>query len=308
MFSLIPRSTHLARKRIFGPIYSRSSIHSPRVQQILGTRTAELTRFLSSQTTASPTGKSGHLIPRNFIRALGTDIFTAFAFSDVEGTKFLHRLRAGANTMEDLGMGVWELWHEDKRDSFFFFESQPELKRFANFFTPHGRNVHMQFEAWVMTIMKQYEARVSSFLKTESGDQESSEQGLYQRLLTHKSPSTGQLLSWNERASEIMDHMGAPDFPIFAPLVNNDSISHSSLPRPRQNSQEISHPVVGAGHDPVPCVLEFLMQKLTQYPEHQLRLRAELRFHLPRDIDARTYSQIDSLPFLNALILEALRV
>lgn len=50
------------------------------------------------------------------------------------------------------------------------------------------------------------------------------------------------------------------------------------------------------------------MQKFTHHPQHQTRLRSELRSHLPRDPDARTYSQIDSLPFLNALILEALRV
>lgn len=50
------------------------------------------------------------------------------------------------------------------------------------------------------------------------------------------------------------------------------------------------------------------MQKLTHHPEHQIRLRGELRSHLSRDSDARTYNQIDSLPFLNALILEALRV
>ena len=50
------------------------------------------------------------------------------------------------------------------------------------------------------------------------------------------------------------------------------------------------------------------MQILTHHPHHQTRLRSELRSHLPRDTDARTYYQIDNLPFLNALILEALRV
>ena len=215
MFSFIRRSTHLARKRMFAPVYSRSSIHTPRVQHILRTRTAKLTRFLSSQITASPTGKSGHLIPRNVLRALGADIFTAFAFSDAEGTDFLRELNAGANTMEDLGMDIWELWHEDKRDSFFFFESQPELKRFANFLMPHGRNVHQKFEAWVVSIMKHYEARVSSYLKTESEDLESSEGGVYWRLLTQKNSGTRKSLSWNERASEIMDHMGTPTFFLF---------------------------------------------------------------------------------------------
>lgn len=271
MFSFTSRTRHLARKRVFAPVYSRSSIHSSRVQHILKTRTTKLTRFLLHQTSASRTGKSGHLIPRNFIRPLGTDIFTAFAFSDVEGTKFLDGLRTGANTMQDLGMDNWELWHEDKRDSFFFFESQPELKCFANLFAPHGRSIHARFEAWVEAVVEQYEARVSSYLKVESEEKENSEYGVYWRLLTYKNPATRQHLSWQERASEIMDHMGA-------------------------------------GHDPVPCTLEFLMQKLTHHPEHQIRLRGELRSHLPRDIDARSYSQIDSLPFLNALILEALRV
>lgn len=50
------------------------------------------------------------------------------------------------------------------------------------------------------------------------------------------------------------------------------------------------------------------MQKLTQHPEHQIRLRSELRSHLPHQIRDRTYSQIDGLPFLNALILETLRM
>lgn len=210
MFSCIPRSTHLARKRIFAPVYSRSSIHGPRVQHILRTRTAKLIQFLSNQSSVSPVGKSGHLIPRNFIRALETDVFTAFAFSDAESTRFLNKLRAGANTMKEIGMDVWELWHEDKRDSFFFFESQPGLRHLCSFFAPHGHDVHVRFEAWVESVTRQYEARVSSSLKTGCGEKETSEQGVYWRLLTYKNPTTRQPLSWHERASEIMDHMGVP--------------------------------------------------------------------------------------------------
>ena len=176
MFSFIPRSTHLARKRIFAPFYSRSSIHSPRVQHIPNRQTAKLTRFLSDQVTASPAGKSDHLVPRNFMRALGADVLTAFAFSDAAGTSFLDKLQAGANTMEELGMDIWELWHEEKRDSYFFFESQPELKRFL---APHGRNAHVRFEAWVASVMKQYETRLSSCSKSKSKEVECPEQGVY---------------------------------------------------------------------------------------------------------------------------------
>lgn len=205
MFSSTSRSTHNARKRIFAPVYSRSSIYSPRVQHILKTRTTKLIQFLLHQSSPNRTGETGHLVPRNVIRALGADIFTAFAFSDTEGTHFLDQLRAGANTMQELGMDAWELWHEDKRDSFFFFESQPGFKRFGDWFAPHGPSVHARFEAWVVAIMKQYEARVSTCLKVQSEDKEASEKSVYWRLLTYKSP---QPLSLHERASEIMDHMG----------------------------------------------------------------------------------------------------
>lgn len=109
-------------------------------------------------------------------------------------------------------MDIWELWHEDKRDSFFFFESQPELKRFTDIFAPHGRDIHVRFEAWVVSVMKQYEARVSSRSKVKNKEIECAEQGVYWRLLKHKSPITKQPLSWNERVSEIMDHIGAPGF------------------------------------------------------------------------------------------------
>lgn len=230
MFSFTSRSKHLARKRVFGPIYSRSSMNSSHVQDILKTRTAKLIRFLLHQTSASGTGKSGHLVPRNFIRPLGTDTFTAFAFSDAEGTSFLDELRAGANTMQELGMDNWELWHEDKRDSFFFFESQPELKRFANFFAPHGRNIHARFEAWVVDIVKQYETRVSSCLKVESKEKEICKQGVYWRLLTYKNPATRQPLSWHERASEIMDHMGTPGFLHFTIPTSCIHSHHNSSP------------------------------------------------------------------------------
>ena len=184
MFSFIPRSAHLARKRIFAPAYSRSSIHCPRVQRTIKTRTIKLIRFLSNQTSANPSGTFGYLIPRNIFRALGTDIFTAFAFSDAEGTRYIDELRAGANTMEELGMDVWELWHEDKRDIFRFLENQPEVKHFSKFLAPYGQAIHSRIEAWVLSVIKQYEARLSSYSKTASKEKDCSEQGVYWRQPT----------------------------------------------------------------------------------------------------------------------------
>ena len=162
-------------------------------------------------------------------------MFTAFAFSDAEGTDFLNGLRAGANTMQELGMDAWELWHEDKRDSFFFFESQPGFKRFADWFAPHGRSVHARFEAWVVAIMKQYEGRMSACSMVESGEKEVSEQSVYWRLLTYKSP---QPLSWHDRASEIMDHMGKPCSLSFTVAVSC-VLTHHNPGKTQERQQKI---------------------------------------------------------------------
>ena len=229
MFSFTPRSAHQARKRIFASAYSRSSIHSPHVQRILRTRTAKLIHFISNQIATKSTGSSGHLVPRNLIRPLGTDIFTAFAFSELEGTSFLDELRAGANTIEELGMEIWELWHEDKQDSSFFFESQPEFRNFSNFLAPQGRRNHVRFEAWVVSVMKFYETRMSSCLGVEDEGRGDLERGIYWRLLTSTSPKARHQLSWRERASEIMDHMGTHGFSSLSSSRRAPSIRFQSL-------------------------------------------------------------------------------
>ena len=208
MFSFIPRSDHVRRKRIFAPAYSHSSMHSPRMQHILATRIAKFSRFLLNQTITSSSNDSGRLIPRNLFRALGVDILTAFAFSDADGTNVMDELQTGANTMEEIGIGIWEPWHEDKRGSFHFFESQPEFKYLCSVFAPHGRDVHVRFEAWVASIMGQYESRLSLPLQIANEEKGNPEKGVYWRLLTYRCPNSGQPLSWRERASEIMDHMG----------------------------------------------------------------------------------------------------
>lgn len=135
--------------------------------------------------------------------------------------------------MQELGMDAWELWHEDKRDSFFFFESQPGFKRFADWFAPHGPSVHARFEASVVAIMKQYEARVSTCLKVQSEDKEASEQSVYWRLLTYKSP---QPLSLHERASEIMDHIGKTGSVYFTNAVSYIHTYHNPDLSPRETT------------------------------------------------------------------------
>jgi hypothetical protein len=158
MFSFPSRRDHFNRKRIVAPAYSKSSISGARLQSIFQTRLQKLVSFLESQADGQP------LIVRNLFRVLGADIFTAFTFSETEGTHFLDRLRTGPNTMKQLDMDCLKLWQEDYRNSFFFFESQPEFKYFSHFFAPHGRPIHDRFEAWITEIIIRYEAQIKDRL------------------------------------------------------------------------------------------------------------------------------------------------
>ena len=53
--------------------------------------------------------------------------------------------------------------------------------------------------------------------------------------------------------------------------------------------------------------IEYVFQKLSGLARSQSRIRQELRLCLPCEASAATYQNIDSLPFLDAIILESLR-
>ena len=55
-------------------------------------------------------------------------------------------------------------------------------------------------------------------------------------------------------------------------------------------------------------VLEFALRTLSAHPEMQARLRAELAESLPRGLDDCAFNAIDALPYLNAVVLESLRL
>ena len=55
-------------------------------------------------------------------------------------------------------------------------------------------------------------------------------------------------------------------------------------------------------------VLEFILRKLSMHPHMQARLQAELYESLPHGIEESTFAAIDALPFLNAVLLESLRL
>lgn len=63
-----------------------------------------------------------------------------------------------------------------------------------------------------------------------------------------------------------------------------------------------------AGQDAVPAALEFITRQLSVYPDVQSKLRIELLTSVPPAARDWTYAMIDSLPYLDAVVMESLRL
>ena len=143
--------------------------------------------------------QGGPVIIRNVTRALEADIYTAFAFSENEGTNYLANLRPGANTVDDTGMGQIDLFHDEKRDPYWFWESEaPSLFRYVfPYVSRGGQSIHAKAEKWISDLMSHYEEG----MKTSKEAPEST----YGKMFSWRDVETGKPLTRKERASEIMD-------------------------------------------------------------------------------------------------------
>ena len=209
MFSFTSSQAHKQRRRIIAAAYSKPAVSHYRVQAIVEIRVAKLLKSVNNlsgngEVLASSTRP---LVVRNLFRALQADIFTAFAFSEQEGTTFLDDLRVGPNTMEDLGMGMMDLCHDEKRDMYFFWESEKPFKYIAQLLDRNGPIAHRKAQDWLAGLARKFEERVQLTIGPDHPRQNAGgfDQGVYSRLLRWKD-DTGRHLSFKERVSEIMDH------------------------------------------------------------------------------------------------------
>lgn len=292
MFSFASSRAHIKRKRILASAYSKTAVSQYRTQNIIKNCTEKLTHFIDQQMSRSRSsfGKTGPIVVRNAFRALQADIFIAFTFSEVDGTGFLDNLKTGSNSLEDMDMDMLDLCHEEKRDAFFFWESEEPFKRIGRFVKPNALAIHMEACRWLSNVISRYETKMQLSKEIESQKEHSTrfESGTYRKLLLWRNPDTSKPLDWNERASEIMDHMGESSGKSMLYLVFNKFIV--------------------AGQDAVPAVLEFIVRKLSADSKIQAQVGAELLNSTARVTSNRTYAMIDELPYLNAVVMESLRL
>ena len=213
MFSLTRAAEHKRRRRIFASAYSKSTISQDRVQGIIRNRTSRLVRFISTHVTPkSPlSGKKKPIVCRNIFRALQADIFTAFAFADETGTQYLENLGHGINSSQELGMDSMDLCHDEKRDPFFFWESEVPFKYLARFIGQHGPSLHINAHRWLVELVAKHENRSS---KPNTGNSLNNfAAGTWDKLSSWQCRETGLPLEREECLSEILDHAGkAPAF------------------------------------------------------------------------------------------------
>lgn len=211
MFSLTSGPAHSKRKRIFASAYSKTSVSQDRVQNIIKTRVSKLLNFIDHHASGAKQsrGEGGPLVVRRIFRALQADIFTAFAFSNETGSTYLDRLTGGTYAMDDLCTSDMDLFHDDKREEYFFWESEKPFKYFAHLVFRNISRQHLKAQRWISDFVANFEAGLSA--KSASLSDKSikrGDSGVYQKLLCYKDLKTGSPMTSAEKASEVMDHAG----------------------------------------------------------------------------------------------------
>lgn len=252
---------HARCRRIFASTYSKTAIYHPRTQKITS-RTEKLLKYIhhcSTLTSAAPGSNSPPIVVWQAFPALQVDIFKAFAFSEAHGTEFLGNTNPSLRKGNDDGnndtnpMSVLDLFHDEKRAEYFFRESEclHFLKGFYLCWTkPVGYGAHLKAQKWMGEIIASYEGgkggKMGSdhdgYLRREEnydGD-DGVDCSTYQKLLRRRNPDTGRGLDWNDRASEIMDHISKfhpPRLPPFFfptlipfPLSSGNKLHSTSKP------------------------------------------------------------------------------
>ena len=212
MFSSSDKHFHSKRRRIFAAAYSKTAVCQSRTYDVIKRCTNKVADFLECATTEvqASTDLSRPIVIRHIFRALQSDVFTAFAFSEEAGTHYLDGLSAGSDSLEELGMVDMDLLHDEKRDKIFCWESETPLKYVGRLLGWDGPGLHRKAQEWLLGIIQNFES--SALAKSaESKHHEAMkpfQSTVYEKLRTYKDEENGQNLTLEERASEIMDHAG----------------------------------------------------------------------------------------------------
>ena len=93
---------------------------------------------------------------------------------------------------------------------------------------------------------------------------------------------------------------------LIATSVYSKVYQSQTLSKDEMAGEILDH--VGAGQENLPSVMEYIVRQLCQHPHMQQRLREELASLPATDSGELSYKALDSLPYLNAIIYESMRL
>ena len=93
---------------------------------------------------------------------------------------------------------------------------------------------------------------------------------------------------------------------LIAASVYGKMYQSQTLSKDEMAGEILDH--VGAGQENLPSVMEYIVRQLCQHPHMQLRLREELASLPATNSEDWSYKALDSLPYLNAIIYESMRL
>lgn len=280
MFSFTGNADHAARRRIFSSNYLKSNVTTPYVQQIIQSRIEKLVGFIESAVEEG-SEKTQPIVVRNIYRAMQSDISTRFAFSDFYGTDWLEKLNGVVNESKHTGMHVMDFFHQELREATFFWESEPPFLYLNQLLVPNGPPEQQNAQRWAAGLFRRFEA----ILDERPDQDELVRQGVYGKLYTWRN-SKGEPLPFENRASEMLDHIGKMSLELELISTN---YWHT-----------------GAGHDTMSASLEYLTRQISLSPDIQTKLREELCVQNGGKFE--TYADLDNSPYLHAVIMEGLRL
>ncbi|KAJ9650177.1 hypothetical protein H2198_010513 [Neophaeococcomyces mojaviensis] len=305
MFSTVGHTPHAQKKRIMANIYSKTYLqNSAQVQansqELLSKRFLPLIESLAETREACDVHEMNN--------AFTMDFMTAYQFGISRSTNFTQDVEVRRKYLH--------LYHSRREWQFISSEVPPVIRRTLQRL---GLSLYPAFihkaNAWLEDWSRNMCDAADGYLKQLQGSMQSCDVNPGDQPVVFRQYKTGLMnLRSKEPTAGVELHPHLDEGMNFSGLLN---AGKTTIPDETTTTLEVYSDMVdqlAAGHETSALALTYLNYELSRNPAMQDRLHTEIhtlepRITWPSEItDLPTPKQIDALPYLNALVLETLRL